>query len=206
MITSLYASCILCFPGFHRNQPPSIMTSSKEGEPVRRYIGIILLALIACCQIGYSLDTYIGPYHVIFNDTAHPVYMVSLEPVYLTNYKGDYAAVYVGNNKSAGIRIVELYSRDDDIANYPLLNYTQGFVEIDRLDRIIDSYPAISSKYKNITNNLVMYKASFKFNAPRSGYYTPTPNFVEIYGWNYTDFEFDRLLDTFQIRKASDWR
>ena len=79
------------------------------------YIATVILAVMFCCPVGSSTFTYVGPYEVSFNSTAHPVYFISGEPSYgwfkNKDDQWDTTSTYVGisglNNSTTQIAITE---------------------------------------------------------------------------------------------------
>ncbi len=86
------------------------------------------------------------------------------------------------------------------IANLTSLDLGKGFVKLQQLDRIIDGYDATSAKFKDASGG-VTYLAVFNFPVQFKYYDFGSSNeaAVRIIATNYTDYEFDRLVDTFKI-------
>ena len=79
------------------------------------YAATIILAFMFSCCVGYSTYTYVGPYEVSFNSSAHSVSFITLEP-YFTLFKNkddqwDVTSNYKGfsllNNSTTTITIAE---------------------------------------------------------------------------------------------------
>lgn len=174
------------------------------------YTAIIILTLMLGCSVGSSA-LYVGPYEVSFNRTAHPVHFYSLEPSFSLfknkNDQWDIASKYVGisifNNSTTTISITEGALTNTIINNLTSTAPNKGFVKLQQLDRTIGGYDAVSAKYRNISGwtaqeAFIVFPVQFKYYDYSSG---DNKAVIQIYGSNYTDFEFDRMLDTFKINR-----
>lgn len=168
------------------------------------------LAFIFCCCTGLSV-LYIGPYEVSFNSSAHPVYLISLEPSYdlfkNKNNQWEATSTYVGvsnfNNSTTRITITEGALTNTLLNNLTSLTPSKGFTKLQQLDRVIDGKDAMVAKYKNTKGGwlaqmaVVALPVQFKY----YDYSSDNMAVLQIYGDNYTDYEFDRLLDTFRVSR-----
>jgi len=174
------------------------------------YIGFIL-AIIFCCSVGLSTYTYIGPYEVSFNSTEHPVYLISLQPSYELfknkNDQWDTTSIYEGvstlNNSTTQITITEGALTNTLIDNLTSLAPNKEFVKLQQLTRVIDGQDATVAKYKSIKGGwpaqlaVVLLPVQFK----DYDYSSDNNAVIQILGYNYTDYAFDRVLDTFRINR-----
>jgi hypothetical protein len=176
------------------------------------YINALILALIFCCSIGLSTYTYIGPYEVSFNSTAHPVSLITLEPYFefakaekdqwdiiSTTYEG----ISYLNNSTTQISITEGALPDTLVNDLTSLGPLKGFTKLEQINRVIDGKDATVAKYKNKTGGWSVQKAVFEFPVQFEYYEYGNDNIavLQILGYNYTDYEFDRLLDTFRTNR-----
>ena len=171
----------------------------------------LILVIIFGCSVGLSTYTYIGPYEVSFNSTEHPVYFISIEPSYefFKNKNDQWAttSVYVGiserNNSTTEITITEGTLTNTLLDNLTSLAPNKGFVKLQQLNRVIDGQDATVAKYKNIKGEwsaqiaIIALPVKFEY----YDYSSDNMAVIQILGYNYTDYEFDRVLDTFRINR-----
>jgi hypothetical protein len=185
--------------------------TTKENEMMFKiYIATVILAIMFCFSVGTSTFTYVGPYEVSFNSTTHPVYLISVGPSYgwfkNKDDQWDTTSTYVGisglNNSTTQIDITEGALTNTVINNLTSLAPNEGFVKLQQLDRTIDGHDATFAKYRNIGGwisqlAIIVFPVQFKYYDYSSG----NTAVIRISGSNYTDYEFDRLLDTFKINR-----
>lgn len=173
------------------------------------YAATIILAFMFSCCVGYSTYTYVGPYEVSFNSSAHPVSLITLQPYYTwfknkddqldvtSNYKG-FSSL---NNSTTIIAITEGALTNTLVNNLTSLAPSEGFVKLQQLDRTIDGYDANSAKYRNKSGGWFAQLATMVFPVQYKYYDSSSSNkaVVQIFASNYTDYEFERFLDTFKI-------
>jgi hypothetical protein len=173
------------------------------------YINIIILAAMFCCSVGSS-SFYIGPYEVSFNSTEHPVEFLSLMPSHEwfldKNDKWDTTSIYEGistRNKSLmHITITEGALTNALINNLTSLAPNKGFIKLQQLERVIDGQDATVAKYDNISGGWPTQIAVIELRVyTGDSYFSDTRAVIQILGINYTDYEFDRVLDTFKIQR-----
>lgn len=167
-----------------------------------------LVIIFSASSIGLSNYTYIGPYYIKFNDSLHPTYILSTQPI-LVSYKHSdelhYLDRYIGigqeNNSSLVIVISEGALGDETLMNHTNIYSMKGFTRLQSVDRLIDGKDAVVSKFRNNTSDNFVLDAVFSFpiEINRWGYERNQYAMVEIGGQNYSDLEFDRVLDTFTI-------
>jgi hypothetical protein len=158
-----------------------------------------------------EIETFLGPYYLTFNNTDHQngfatspksIIIVTNESIFLK-----YNGVSSYNNSTIEIVIFEGKMRREDIENVSSIDTEKGFVELERFPRIIDGYDAMVGKYKNESDTWIAQLAVFNFSVlrvcnPRYGNGDYDDNaVVRIYATNYTNYEFDRFLDTFRISR-----
>jgi hypothetical protein len=121
------------------------------------------------------------------------------------NDQWDTTSTYVGvstlNNSTTLITITEGALTNTVINNLTSLDPKKEFVKLLQLDRTIDGHDATFAKYRNIKGGWT-YQSAFivlpvQFEYP--DYSSDNKAVIQIHGTNYTDYEFDRLLDTFEI-------
>jgi hypothetical protein len=171
-------------------------------------IGLILV-ITFCCPVGLSAYTYIGPYEVSFNSTAHPVSFISYGPTFEwfkdKNDQWDTTSTYEGlstlNNSTTIIYITEGVLTNTLINNLTSLAPPEGLVKLQELDRVIDGHDATVAKYKTATGGWPSQIAVIVLPVKFEDYDYDKKAVINIFGLNYTDYEFDRLLDTFRINR-----
>ena len=89
------------------------------------------------------------------------------------------------------------------INNLTSLAPSKEFVKLQQLDRVIDGQDATVAKYKSIKGGwpaqlaVVLLPVQFK----DYDYSSDNKAVIQIQGYNYTDYAFDRVLDTFRINR-----
>lgn len=173
---------------------------------------IISIVLVLACFVfipeSLAKYTYVGPYNVIFNDTAHPMTGIGLDPTY-RYVSGQELATYVSeflyNNTTLYITILESKSDDffsfQDVKNLTSTKALKGFKQIKDLDRIIDGLGGSVQIYKNVSNGQLLQKSTILCRVKQSGYSLDTHAAIGIAAINYTQEQFDFFLDSFEFSR-----
>jgi len=169
---------------------------------------IALIILLVLCSMASATYTYVGPYQVDFDSTEHPVLGMGFDPSYgyISNDEvATYRSLFIGNNSTMTITIIE--SKSDEIfsskeaTNYTSLVTPDGSTRLKISSRIIDGLDSTFAIFKNNSNGELLQKAIIEMDVNTGGYSLDTHAAMAIRAENYTEYQFDRLLDTFEFKR-----
>lgn len=170
--------------------------------------------MVICCTTNADELAYVGPYIVIFNNTAHPTaIMYSPEPDVITLQDGYGWHYYAFAQDNASALYVNIYECPNDefykvdynnLSGLGLIiagkNRSSELTPISKLDRTISGRRADVCSYK-IEDNGGSYQTAIMYDDFADTAYDPNPSYaiIKISAMNYTENEFDRILDTLII-------
>ncbi|MDD4653749.1 MAG: hypothetical protein PHQ34_16120 [Methanothrix sp.] len=174
---------------------------------------LFVMAALLLVSPVMAVNTYIGPYNIIFNDEDEPLADTakSSMPIYL-DIQGEelaiYASSFFGNNSVLYIEILE--SKSDKfteltiVKNSTTLVAPNGYSQRKKEQRIIDGLSGTVAIFQNNSNSWLLQKAVLLCKVNSNGYSINTYASMSIVAINYNESQFDRLLDTFEFSRLKD--
>ncbi len=174
---------------------------------VKLYLNLVILVSLLCCSDGLAMyqNLYIGPYYTSFNDTSEDPLWLSFpyfleQPSDIDAYILFYHANSIRGHRSGSIIISEGELAVDQIPKMLYIKTPDGSVELERFDRVVAGFDATVAVFKNESTDFIEKDAAFAFKAPTRCFdLGKNIAIVHITVYNYTEVQFDKLLDTFKI-------